>query len=84
MLANFGMGGVCIWMLAFGVLTNVFFRKLIAVAPVHEPLTFCLIYSLPGLFLNQQSITGFLGALRLVPFLFILLMFFSVRHKRAK
>jgi hypothetical protein len=80
-LANFGMVGLCLWMFLFGVLTNRFFAYLLKMAPAHEPVTLCLLYVLPRVFMVEIEINGLLVALRLVPVLFILLMLFSVRHK---
>jgi hypothetical protein len=80
-LANFGIVGLCACMFLFGVLTNRFFRYLIKMAPAHEPVALCLLYALPKVFMVETNITGFLGTLRLIPVLFIMLMLISVRHK---
>jgi hypothetical protein len=80
-LANFGIVGLCVWMFLFGVLTNIFFRYLIKMAPAHEPVALCLFYVLPRVCMVETDISGVAAGLRLVPVLFVLLMLFSTRHK---
>ena len=80
-IADFGIAGLCVWMFLFGVLTSMFFRYFIKMAPAHEPITLCLLHVLPSACVIETDITGFIDALRLVPVLFILLMLLSIRQK---
>lgn len=80
-LANFGIVGLCLWMFLFGVMTNTFFGYLIKVAPFSEPLTACLLVTVPVVFNVETDITCVLAGLRILPVLYAVLMLLSIRGK---
>jgi hypothetical protein len=42
-----------------------------------------MIYLLSHIFIIETDITGLIGGLRLVPALYVILMVFSIRHKKT-
>jgi hypothetical protein len=84
LLANFGVWGLCAGMLFFGVLTEGVLGCLVRNARTSEPVTFCVLYAIPALFLVETDTTGMLGTLRILPAIWLLLTVLAARCPAAQ
>jgi len=80
LLANLGVLGLCAGMLLFGVLTEGVLSCLVRNAGASEPVTACVLCSLPVLFLVEADTTGMLAGLRILPVLWLVLSALAVRR----
>jgi hypothetical protein len=83
-VANFGIWGLCAWMLFFGVLTERVLGWLGRNARTSEPVTFCVLYAIPALFLVETDTTSMLAGLRILPAIWVVLTALAVRRLPAQ